>query len=70
MTTTQPRPVITAAEKERRAKSIQSIRRSQQIEGGDISPFAESVFDQYINGEIALADVGLKLKEHYRILTK
>jgi hypothetical protein len=70
MTATQSPPAITEAERQRRAKSIHSIRRSQQIEGGDISPFAQGVFEQYINGQITLADVGVQLKEHYRIHTK
>lgn len=36
------------------------------MEGGDISPFAQGVFDQYIKGDITLSDVGLKLKEHHK----
>lgn len=69
MTVTERTP-ITEAERLRRAKSIHSLRRSQMMEGGDISPFAQGVFDQYINGEITLADVGVKLKEHYGIPVK
>ena len=65
MTATEFRPALTEAERQRRAKSIHSIRRSQKMEGGDISPFAQGVFDQYIKGDITLSDVGLKLKEHY-----
>ena len=67
MTQAPPRPTITDAERQRRAKSIHSIRRSQQMEGGDITPFAQGVFDQYIQGEITLADVGRKLKEHHGV---
>lgn len=63
-------PSITVAERERRARSIHSIRRSQQIEGGDISPFAVEIFAQYVEGKITLDEVGAALGKHYGVTVK
>lgn len=70
MTTTEPRPVITDAERARRAKSVHSIRRSQQIEGGDISPFAQALSEQYIAGELTPAQMREQLLKHYGVTVK
>lgn len=70
MTQAPPRPTITEAEKLRRAKSIHSIRRSQQMEGGDISPFAKALFDEYIEGRLTTEEIRQKLFEHYGVKPK
>lgn len=57
-------------ERQQRARSIHSIRRSQQIEGGDISPFAQSLAQQYINGSITTVQMRQLLLDHYGVTPK
>ena len=54
-------------QRERRARSVHSSRRSQQIEGGDISPFAQSLSQQYIEGKMTTAEMREKLLKHYGV---
>lgn len=64
MTVTEWIP-IPEAERQRRAKSIHSIRRSQMMEGGDISPFAQELFNKYIEGQLTMPEVRAELAKHY-----
>ena len=57
-------------EREQRARSIHSIRRSQQIEGGDISPFAQALSQQYIDGKMTTAEMREKLLEYHGVKVK
>jgi hypothetical protein len=58
------------AARDQRAKSVHSVRRSQQIDGGDISPYAQELSQQYINGELTTAEMRQKLLEHYGVTVK
>ncbi|MDP9766152.1 antitoxin VbhA family protein [Deinococcus enclensis] len=69
-TTPRTPPEITPAERARRAKSIHSIRQSQRIEGGDISPHAQELFAQYVDGTLTLDEVGARLRERYGLPVK
>ncbi len=69
MTTTETRTVMTEGERQRRARSIHRIRRSQQMEGEDLTPFARGMLERYINGDITLTEAGRQLKEHHGIRT-
>lgn len=62
----QPLP-ISQEERERRARSIASLRNSERMDGGDVSPFAAELFEQYVQGKLTLEEVGKRLKEHYGI---
>lgn len=66
MTATERTP-ITEAERQRRAKQVWSLRRSQMIDGGDISPFAISVYDEYIAGQISMKEAGERIRAHYGV---
>ena len=65
MTLTQE--TVTSEERQRRAQSIASIRHSQRMEGGDVTPFAAGLFDRYSSGELTLDEVGEALKKHHGI---
>ena len=55
------------AEREQRARSVHSSRRSQLMEGGDISPFAQALSQQYIDGKMTTAEMREKLLAHYGV---
>ena len=55
------------AQREKRARSIHSIRRSQLIGGGDISPFAQALSQEYIDGKMTTAEMREKLLAHYGV---
>ena len=63
-------PAITAAERERRAKSVHSSRQSQRIEGGDISPFAQALSQQYIEGKLTPDEMRELILQHYGVTVK
>lgn len=67
MTQAPPRPTITDAERQRRAKQVWSLRRAQMIDGGDISPFAIGVYDEYIAGQITMKEAGERIRAHYGV---
>ena len=54
-------------ERQQRAKAVHSSRRSQLMEGGDISPFAQSLSQQYIEGKMTTAEMREKLLKHYGV---
>lgn len=58
------------AARDQRAKDVHSVRRSQQIEGGDISPYAQELTQQYIEGKLTTAEMRQKLLEHYGVTLK
>lgn len=59
-------PSVPATPKERAAHA-HSARRSQQIEGGDISAFAQELTREYVNGTATTAELRARLLEHYNI---
>lgn len=63
-------PELTQAERERRAKSIHSIRQSQRIEGGDISPYAQELSQQYIEGKLTTEEMRARILKHYGVTVK
>lgn len=58
------------AERGQRARDVHSVRRSQQIEGGDISTYAQTLSQQYIDGTLTPAEMRAKLLEHYGVTVK
>lgn len=61
---------LAQAERGRRARDVHRVRRSQQIEGGDISPYAQTLSQHYINGTLTPAEMRAKLLEHYGVTVK
>lgn len=66
---TMPEPLLplTPEERERRAKSIASIRHSQRLSGGDVSPYAQELFQEYIEGRMTMEQIRQKLFEYYGV---
>jgi hypothetical protein len=58
------------AAREQRAQDVHSARRSQQIEGGDISSFAQALSQQYIDGKLTTEEMREKLLEHHGVTVK
>lgn len=53
-----------------RARDVHSARRSQQIEGGDISSYAQQLSQQYIEGKLTTEEMREKLLEHHGVTVK
>lgn len=58
------------AEREARAQAVHHSRRSQQIEGGDISPVAQALSEEYVEGKLTTAQMREKLLAHYGVTIK
>lgn len=58
------------ADQEQRARDVHSSRRSQLMEGGDISPFAQQLSQEYIDGKITPAEMREKLLKHHGVSVK
>lgn len=53
------------AERQKRTKVVKSVRRSIQMEGGDLSPTAVALFDQFVEGKLTLAQVREGINQHH-----
>ena len=56
---------ISAEERARRKATIDYARGSVRLEGFVVSPFAEELYRRYIDGELTLKEVGVKLLAHH-----
>lgn len=58
------------AERDTRARHVHSARRSQQIEGGDISAYAQQLSQRYIDGTLGTEEMRELLLEHHGVTVK
>ena len=56
---------ISAEERARRIATIDYAGGSVRLEGFVVSPFAEELYRRYIDGELTLKEVGVKLLAHH-----
>ncbi len=56
---------ISAEERVRRKAAIDYARGSVRLEGFIVSPFAEDLYRRYIDGELTLKEVGVRLRAHH-----
>jgi hypothetical protein len=56
---------ISPEERARRKAAVGYARGSVRLEGFVVTPFAEDLYSRYIDGELTLKEVGVKLLAHH-----
>jgi type 1 glutamine amidotransferase len=67
ITPKRPQDKISAEEKQRRKAAVDYARGSARLEGFVSSPFAEQMYERFINGEITAKELSAKISAHYTL---
>lgn len=67
MTATAPQPPISAAERQRRQRAVDTARASVRLEGFILDEAAEELFARYVAGELTRPELNAAVLELARI---